>query len=405
MESTCLILGSGQAGIWAAVSMRKSGFKGGVIVIGEEIWRPYERPPLSKAALTQAIFPEPSYLHADADYRTLDIDLRLGVRAECISTHHQRVELSDGGKIGYDHLLIATGGIARRPRIPGGKHALLLRTHDDAAAIRCRLRPGAHVVCMGAGVISLEVASSARQVGAEVTVVEQQGSILGRCVSPEIATHLVDVHRRRGVEVRLGQQIEGIDARANGQFRVSLSGSGSIDADLVVAGIGMERNDSIAEQAHLEVGNGILVDATGRSSTPNVYAAGDVAAFYHPFYEERLRLECWRHAQNHGAHVGRTISGEISPYVEIPWFWTDQHGLNIQVAGLPLRASRTIMRWGEGEHALTALHLSDIGTVEAVTTINNARDMRVAQKMIREKWTLDCEAAEAAAVPLAGLRL
>jgi 3-phenylpropionate/trans-cinnamate dioxygenase ferredoxin reductase subunit len=275
---------------------------------------------------------------------------------------------------------------------------------NDVFPIRQALGPGVRVVCIGAGVIGLEVASSACEAGANVTVVEVGSSVMGRCVVPEIADYIGSFHRRAGISIELNRAVEAIEVQSDSSFRVALSDASSVTADLIVAGIGMQRNDRIALEAGLKVDNGIFVDEYGRTSAEIAFATGDVAAFYHPLYGRRLRLESWRHAQNHGMHVGRVMCGEHVAYDDVPWFWTDQHGFNIQVAGFPMAAERTIFRT-DIEGSQTALHLSAEGTVEAITTINNARDMRIGQKMVRERWKIDLIQAGSGDIPLTALRV
>jgi 3-phenylpropionate/trans-cinnamate dioxygenase ferredoxin reductase subunit len=404
MSNRHVIVGAGQAAAWAAISMRKSGFAGEILILGDEGWLPYERPLLSKALLTADPQPTPPYIQSGDGYRELAIDVRLHARADGIDIAGQFVELSDGEKIGFDRVLIATGGRPRMPAIPGADKVHCLRTLNDVLPIRRALRPGSRVVCIGAGVIGLEVASSAHRAGADVTVVEVGPSVMGRCVVPEIAGCIDAFHREAGVAIKLECAAIGIETLEDRSLRVVLSDGSAINADLVVAGIGMQRNDHIAHEAGLRVDNGIFVDEYGRTSSEVAFAAGDVAAFHHPHYGRRLRMESWRHAQNHGMHVGRVMCGGDKIYDDVPWFWTDQHGFNIQVAGLPTEAEQTVFRTGS-ESSQIAFHLSADGTIVAVTTINNARDMRMGQKMVRERWKIDANQAGSAEVPLAALRV
>ncbi len=392
--TTHLIVGAGQAGAYAAMAMREAGFTGRIVLIGDEPHHPHERPPLSKAMLTEAEAPAPSHFHDSGRYAERDIELRLGVAATAIDREARRVTLADGGTLPYDRLLLATGGRARRLRVPGGEAVLYLRTLDDARLLRPRLVPGARVVCVGAGVIGLEIASSARHRGCEVTVIEAGSGVMGRSLTADFARYLEGLHRKAGVTLQFGVSLRGI---ADGQV---VCDSGAVPADLVVAGIGMERNTALAEAAGLALDGGIAVDEFGRSSDPLIYAAGDVAAFWHPVLQRRMRLESWRHAQNHGQAVGRAMAGQPAPYDEIPWFWTDQHGVNLQLAGLPELAAATVMRGSMADASFAGFHLDAEDRVVAATGINAPRDIRAAQSMIRAAKPVDPTMLADTGVPL-----
>lgn len=396
-----VIVGAGQAGAWAAVSMRQAGFAGRIVLVGEERWRPYERPPLSKAMLTEDPEPPVSHFHDEAKYGAQGIELMLGRPVVFLDTKSRRIEFGDGGTLPYDRLLIATGGRARRLGVPGGERAMLLRTLEDARALRERLVKARRVVCVGAGVIGLEIAASGRSRGAEVTVLEVAPAPMGRVVSPEGARFIADLHARCGVDLRLGVAVEALEQAPDGSEHIVLRDGPAIEADLVVAGVGMERHLWLAEEAGLAIDGGIIVDEHGRTSVGGVYAAGDVAAFPHPIFG-RLRLESWRHAQDHGIAVGRAMADAPVAYDAVPWFWTDQHGVNLQVAGIPTMASRTIVRGGDG---FVAVHLDDAGAVVGVTAANNPRDIRAGTALIQARARPDPGQLAAPTVSLRGLIL
>jgi 3-phenylpropionate/trans-cinnamate dioxygenase ferredoxin reductase component len=392
--TTNIIVGAGQAGAHAAIAMRDAGFTGRIILIGDEPHHPHERPPLSKAMLTDAIEPPPSHFHDAARYGERGIELRLGTAAESIDRTSQRVRLRDGSALPYDKLLLATGGRARRLRIPGGENILYLRTLDDARRLRPRLTQGARVVCIGAGVIGLEIASSARQRGCEVTVIEAADTAMGRTLTPDFARYLEARHRDAGVALHFGAKVQCIKG---GQV---ICDGAAIEADLVVAGVGMERNAELAEAAGLALDGGIVVDEFGRTEDANIYAAGDVAAFWHPVLLRRMRLESWRHAQNHGIAVGRAMAGQAAPYDDIPWFWTDQHGVNFQFAGLAGLTAATVMRGTMNDATFAGFHLDAEDRVVAATGVNAPRDIRAAQSMIRAAKPIDPAMLADVTVPL-----
>jgi 3-phenylpropionate/trans-cinnamate dioxygenase ferredoxin reductase subunit len=397
---THVIVGAGQAGGWAAIAMRQAGYGGRILLIGEEPWRPYERPPLSKEVLTDDPEPPIKYFHPEGRYEEQGIELLLGVTAQAVDVAAHRVRLSDGQVLSYDRLLMAPGGRARHLPIPGGERALYLRTIEDAQMIRSRLAQASRVICVGAGVIGLEIASSARKRGAAVTVLEALPRAMGRSVSPEGAAFVETLHRDAGVTLRFGVIVDAIEATVSGEFSVHCRDGERVLGDTVIAGVGMQRNQTLAEHAGLTLEGGIVVDEFGRTSAPDVYAAGDVTAFHHPLFDRRLRLESWRHAQNHGIAVGKAMCGDTAPYDDIPWFWTDQHGVNLQMAGLPADAAQTIVRANTPPAAFTAVHLAEDGSVIGVTAANNPRDIRAGQALIRSRQPVDPAALADTKVPL-----
>jgi NADPH-dependent 2,4-dienoyl-CoA reductase/sulfur reductase-like enzyme len=396
---THVIVGAGQAGGWAAIAMRQAGYDGRILLIGEEAWRPYERPPLSKAVLTDEPEPAVTYFHTAERYAEQRIELLLGTEVSELDPGAHRVRLSDGQALEYDRLLLTVGGSARHLPIPGGDLALYLRTIEHARRIRAGLATARRVVCIGAGVIGLEIASSARQRGAEVTVLEALPRAMGRSVSPEGAAFIETLHRDAGVELHFGIIVDAIE-KTGDLLLVTCRDGGTFAGDMVIAGVGMQRNLALAEHAGLALEGGIVVDEFGRTSVPDVYAAGDVTAFHHPLFGRRLRLESWRHAQNHGIAVGKAMCGDMTPYDDIPWFWTDQHGVNLQVAGLPAEAEQTVVRANAPPGAFTAVHLAGDGSVIGVTAANNPREIRAGQALIKARNRVDRDALADPSVPL-----
>ena len=400
MTAIHVIVGAGQAGGWAAIAMRQAGFTGRILLIGEETWRPYERPPLSKAVLTDDPEPPVAYFHPEVRYADQQIELLLGARVAAVQPDAHRVRLTDGRVFDYDKLLLAVGGQARRLPVHGGDRALYLRTLEEARLIRARLAQAPRVLCIGAGVIGLEIASSARKRGCAVTVLEALPRAMGRAVSPEGAAFVETLHRAAGVDLRFGVIVDRLDPAPDGGTRVTCRDGEIFAADLVIAGVGMQRNLQLAEAAGLSLEGGILVDAQGRTSAPDVYAAGDVTAFEHPLFGRRLRLESWRHAQNHGIAVGKAMCGDTAAYDDIPWFWTDQHGVNLQVAGLPADAAHTVVRTGSPPSGFVAVHLDAAGCVIGVTAANNPREIRAGQALIKARQVVDPAALADGTVPL-----
>ena len=325
-----VIVGAGECGTRAAFALRQEGWDGRIIVVGAELAPPYERPPLSK---TWEFKP----LCHDGMLWEADITLLCGVEATGLDVAAHALELADGRRLQYRSLLLATGARARR--LPfGGARVHVLRTCDDAAALRARLAPGTRVAVIGGGFIGLELAGSAVALGCAVTVVELGPRLMGRAVPARIAATMARRHIAAGVDVRCGTGVTGL-ARVDTGVAIALAGGERIEADVVVAGVGAVPETSLAAAAGIQTGDGIVVDARFATSAPDVFAAGDCCRYPHPLYDGRpLRLESWRAAQEHGAAAARAMLGATEPYAGVPWFWSDQHDLTLQVAGLPMLA-------------------------------------------------------------------
>jgi 3-phenylpropionate/trans-cinnamate dioxygenase ferredoxin reductase component len=223
---------------------------------------------------------------------------------------------------------------------------------------------------------------------------------MGRSVSPEGARFVETLHRNAHVALHFGVIVDAIEDDPAGGLRVACRGAEEFAGDVVIAGVGMQRNLPLAETAGLTLEGGIVVDELGRTSAPDIYAAGDVTAFRHPLFDRRLRLESWRHAQNHGIAVGKAMCGDTTPYDDIPWFWTDQHGVNLQVAGLPADATETLVRANSPPNVFTAVHLGEDGSVIGVTAANNPREIRAGQALIKSRQPVDRQALADPTVPL-----
>ena len=388
-DPAIVVIGAGQAGGWAARTLRDEGFEGGIVVIGEEPYPPYERPPLSKEVLLGKEPAESSYLWPEGSFDELGIALRTGVGATAIDRAAKTVALSDGGSIAYDKLLIATGGRVRKLPIEGaeldGVH--YLRGIDDSAAIRADLGEGARLVVVGGGWIGLEVAAAARMLGAGVAVVEALDMLCARALTPDMAAYLLDVHRDRGIDVRLGATIEALtgDGRVTG---ARLSGGETLPATAVVIGIGIVPNVELAEAAGLDVDNGIRVDALCRTSDPDIFAAGDVTNHPNDLLGRNIRLESWENAQNQGIAAAKAMLGGETAYCEIPWFWSDQYDVNIQLVGLPADVEETVIRGERADRSFVEFYMKG-GRIDGAAAINNPRDIRFAKRLMQARKTVD----------------
>lgn len=394
-----VIIGGGQAGTAAALALRGAGYQAPVLLLGDEAHLPYERPLLSKALLTGEAVALPA-LHDSAHFEAQGVELRPGVRVARIDTAARTLTMADGERMGYGRLLIATGGRARTLTIPGGGHALTLRSFNDALLLRPRLHKARHVTVIGAGVIGLEVAASARQLGCAVTVIEPGERPMARALSPDISQRLAQWHRAAGVDLQFGVQLEAIEPRDGGGFRI-LTSAGGFDTDLVLASVGLQPNTELAAAAGIKIGAvaGVLVDEHGLTSAPGVHAAGDVAELWHPRYGQRMRIENWRHASRHAEAVASGLAGTPAPYDDVPWFWTDQYDLNLQVLGLPLLADRTIVRGDPERRSFVALHLRD-GRLIGATLVNQGRELRPCRALIESGRSLDAHQLADASQPL-----
>lgn len=398
-----VVIGAGQAGGWAARTLRDEGFEGGIVVIGEEPYPPYERPPLSKEVLLGKEPAESSYLWPEGSFDELGIELRTGVEATAIERAGKIVALSGGGTVAYDKLLIATGGRVRKLPIEGeeleGVH--YLRGIDDSAAIGADLGEGAQLVVIGGGWIGLEVAAAARMLGADVVVVEALEQLCGRALTPDLAAYLLDVHRGRGVDIRLGTTVEAL----TGESRVSgarLSGGETVPATAAVIGIGIVPNVELAKAAGLEVDNGIKVDALCRTSDPDIFAAGDVTNHPNGLLGRNIRLESWENAQNQGIAAAKAMLGGETPYCEIPWFWSDQYDVNIQLVGLPADFEETVTRGDRADGSFVEFYMKG-GRIDGAAAINNPRDIRFAKRLMQAEKVVDPAALADPAVKLQAL--
>lgn len=385
--TTVVIMGAGQAGAWAARTLRDEGFDGRVVLIGDEAHPPYERPPLSKAVLSGDSAPETLHLLNEATLADLSIEWRRSTRAERLDRVARQVLLADGEAIPYDKLILCTGGRARMLNVPGaglpGVHTL--RTIDDALRLGPVLQRDARVVVVGGGWIGLEVAATARKRGATVTVVETMSRLCERSVPEALSAHLRALHVAQGVDILLGAGVAGFADRASGGIDVQLSDGRTLGCDVAVVGIGLVPNDELAREAGLACEGGVLVDAHCRTSDPDIFAAGDVAVASNSWAGRRLRLESWQNAQEQGIAAARAALGRDVHYDPLPWFWSDQHDTNLQIYGVPLASHQMVVR-GDPANGNFVFFYLDGNRLMAALGGNAARDLRFARRLI-EKGT------------------
>ncbi len=394
-----VIVGAGEAGARAAVALREQGWTGKVTLIGEEPHAPYERPPLSKAAMVSETEPEAATIVGHDRLAEHDITFLHTSRAEAVD-RDARVVHAGGQLVEYDRLLLATGAQPRRLTVPGAERALYLRNFADALAMRARLRPGTKLVVIGGGFIGLEIAASATVRGCAVTLIEAAPRLLMRGVPAEIAAIVGQRHAEAGVAIRLGVGIAAILAD-----RVVLADGSEHECDAVVAGIGAVPETALATGCGLTVEDGIRVDDHLRTDDAAIYAAGDCCSFPATLYDgRRLRLEAWRNAQAQGAHAAANMLGHDEPFDDVPWFWSDQYDQTLQVAGLPSAGVSTVRREGDG--TLIVFHLDETGRLVAVSAVGKpslAKDVKVAEMMIARRVTPDPASLASSGVRLRSL--
>ncbi|NKL38305.1 ferredoxin reductase [Rhizobium leguminosarum bv. viciae] len=395
--SKIIIVGGGECGARAAFALREQGFNGDITLIGAEPHLPYERPPLSKTGLASAA--PPQYVAGPARYEEARITILTGVPVDTVDRQSKLVRLSDGRKFPYDQLLLATGA---RPRPfagvsgdPGLGRICMLRNHGDAVAIHEALAPGKSLAVVGGGFIGLEIAATARKLGAEVLLIESSPRVLSRGVPAEIAKVVTERHRQEGVNILCGEQITSI-ATENDKVQILFANGTTRLADIVVVGIGVIPNVELAEAAGLLIDNGIAVDATLRTSDPDIFAAGDCCSFPLSHYRERrVRLEAWRNAQDQGMLVAANLLGRGLAIASVPCFWSDQYELTLQIAGLSDGAATTVRR-DLDQGAFILFHLDGEDRLIAASGIGPgnavARDIRLAEMLIAAKRRLDREA-------------
>ena len=408
MAAGIVIVGGGECGGRAAVALREAGCGGALTLIGAERHLPYERPPLSKEALAGEAVAPPKTIFDEDRFAAAGVRHLAGMAAVAIDRGAKRVALWDGTALAYDRLLLATGAAPRRLKLPGAEdpRVMTLRTHDDAAAIGAALRPGTRLAVIGGGFIGLELAAAARKREAAVTVVEALPRVLARAVPEAIAAVVAARHEAAGVRILSGAGVTGF-RRGDGGLAVELASGERLDADLAVVGIGAVPVTDLAASAGLAIDNGIAVDATLRTSDPAIFAAGDCCSFPHPLYGgRRIRLESWRNALDQAALAARNLLGAEETVSAVPWFWSDQHDLTLQIAGLPDEGAETVRR-EVGDGAFLLFHLAGDGRLVGASGVGPgnavARDIRLAEMLIAKAARPDPAALASPAIRLKAL--
>lgn len=424
-----VIVGAGQAGGWAATTLRERGYAGRIVLLGDEAHAPYERPPLSKAVLGGHAPPESTELFSAERLAALDIAFCPGVSATRLRLADKAVDTSDGGAVAYDKLILCMGGRPIVPPLPGvawsaagssagsssatGVH--VLRTRDDALRLRASLGPDKHIVIVGGGWIGLEVAATARQAGTRVTVLEQAERLCARSVLPAVSAHLAALHAAQGVDLRLGVglravvEVDAEDGREGGQGAcrpvAELSDGQRLAADAVVLGVGLQANDDLAREAGIACQRGVLVDQYCRTSAPDVYAAGDVAVSTLAGDGATMRLESWQNAQDQGTAAALSALGETTPYLPTGAVWSEQYDAMVQIVGFPALAASEVLRPQADARALLSVALDSGGHVVAGVAVNAPRDLRQLRKWIAQRAVVNPALLQRPDVPLASAQI
>jgi 3-phenylpropionate/trans-cinnamate dioxygenase ferredoxin reductase component len=390
-----VIAGAGECGTRAAFALREEGWDGRVILAGAEPSAPYERPPLSKTGEFKPI--------CDADaLRAADITFLPGAEAVGLDTAAHALSLADGRRLAYRSILLATGARARR--LPfGGAPVHVLRTFADSVAVRSRLAPGRRVAVIGGGFIGLELAGAAAALGCTVTVIELAPRLMGRAVPARVAAVMAERHVVAGVDIRCGTSVTAVAETPSG-VAITLAEGGTIEADVVVAGVGAAPETSLASAAGVACDDGIVVDARFATSAPDVFAAGDCCRYPHPLFDGRaLRLESWQVAREHGTAAARAMLGGTEAYSGVPWFWSDQHDYSLQVAGLADAAADEVVRM-RPDGVEVWFGLAEDGRLVAAAAAGPgnsvARDIKLAEMLIARRAAPDPAALADPAVAL-----
>jgi 3-phenylpropionate/trans-cinnamate dioxygenase ferredoxin reductase component len=392
--ASIVIVGAGHAGVQVAASLREEGFDGAVTLLSAEPHLPYQRPPLSKAFLKGTMDADGLPLRAAQFYKDQRVDLLLGETATGIDRGAQCVDLASGRRVTYSHLVLATGARQRPLDVPGADlgGVLVLRDLTDARVLRQRLGAARRVVVVGAGFIGLEIAATAASLGLDVTVVEIGARPLGRAVSPATSAFFLQAHRAFGAQVRLGAGIAALRGQDHQVNAVELSDGALLPVDLVVIGIGVLPQDDLAQQAGLACDNGIIVDAHLETSDPLISAVGDCAVFPNRLVGFPIRLESVQNAVDQARCVARRIVGKPEPYVALPWFWSDQGDLKLQIVGLSHGCDQWIMR-GDPQARSLAMFGFRGGALAVVETVNRPADHMAARRIIGAGLPLSAEHA------------
>ncbi len=397
-----VIIGAGHAGGSAAAFLREYGFAGAIALVGEEAVLPYQRPPLSKAWLKGEADEHHLILRPDAYYANSHIDVHLATRATAIDRANCRIGLPTGEALPYDWLILATGSKLRRLNVPGAELAgiLFLRTTVDADQLKDAIRPGCKLAVIGGGYIGLEVAACAKYLGAGVTVIESEARVLSRTSSAGLAEFFQNYHRGKGVRFELNARVNGFVGRDGHVAGVRLADGRTIDCDAALVGIGATGNDELARAAGLLCDDGIVVDDCTRTADPKIFAIGDCTRRPLPRYGRSVRLESVPNALEQAKFAAGAICGRPQAAAEVPWFWSDQFDLRLQIAGLAVDVAETVIRGDQKGAKFAVFHLAADGRLQAVEAVNATPEYMTGRLLIGKAKPVDRARLADRAVPI-----
>jgi len=384
-----VIAGAGHAAGQVVATLRQKKFDGRITMIGEESWYPYQRPPLSKKFLAGEMLAERLYFKPETFYDNPNIDVQLNEKITAIDPATRSVNTQGGHTFNYDHLVIATGSRPRVLSLPGAelKGVHYLRSIDDVNRIRADMESQRRIVIIGAGYIGLEVAAVTAQLGHDVTVVEMEERVMSRVVSPELSRYYQDVHKKNGVKLKLATGVRSLSGEDH-VAAVDLDNGESLPADIVVVGIGIVPNVELAAAAGLEVSNGIVVNDHCLTSDPDIYAIGDCTWHPNALLDTELRLESVHNALEQAKTAAGNICGDDLSYAQVPWFWSDQYNLKLQIAGLSQGYDDVVIRGNMQEHSFACLYLRE-GQLIAVDAVNRPKDFVQSKPLIAQHAEID----------------
>jgi 3-phenylpropionate/trans-cinnamate dioxygenase ferredoxin reductase subunit len=386
LKAKIVILGAGHAGGTVAALLRQYGHEGPITLIGDEPIAPYQRPPLSKAWLKGEADANSLALKPLEYYPEANIDFRANVSAVSLERTAKQVKLSDGSSLAYDKLIIATGARPIALPMPGKdlEGLLFLRTAADAEALKAAIGPGKRLAIVGGGYIGLEAAASARALGAEAVVIEREPRLLARVACEALSSFFQTYHEKHGVEFLLGASVTGFVGEGGHVTGVTLADGRTVACDAALIGVGAAPNDEIASDAGLETARGVVVDLAARTSDPSIYAIGDVAHRPLPLYDRMFRLESVPNALEQAKQAACDITGRPPPAPEVPWFWSDQFDLKLQIAGLPFDADQIIIRGDTAVGKFAVFHLKG-EQVQAVEAVNAPPEFMAGRQLIQNR--------------------
>lgn len=405
LNTGLLVVGAGHAGSELAIAARQGGWAGRILLLGDEVGVPYQRPPLSKAYLLGKADRESLALRPAVAYEAAQVERIQGARLASIDRAAHRVTLADGTAVYYQKLALCTGGRAR-PLVCDGidpsnppSNLFCLRTLADAEAMRARLRPGALIIVVGGGYVGLEVAATACGLGARVTVLEAQPRVLARVAGPDVSRFYESVHRAAGVEILTGLGVAGMECEGGQVAAVVCSDGTRHPVDLVVAGIGMLPNIEAARAAGLAEEAGIPVDDLARTADPDIVAAGDCTLQHHALYARQLRLESVPNALEQARAAASWLCGKAKPNRSVPWFWSDQYDLKLQMAGLSQGYDRCVLRGDPATHSFCAFYLQGHRLL-AVDAVNRPGDFVLVRRAMAQPVEVDGDRLTDESIPL-----